>query len=74
MNISPESLPGHDIVKVFLRDFLRVARCSLQHLKQLLMTHSLSQLLGNPLDVVDVDSPVAFVVEQLEDLADAVLS
>ena len=46
----------------------------LEHLDQLLLTHSLPQLLSHSLDVVNIDETGSIIVEQVEDLVDAALS
>ncbi len=45
----------------------------MQHLLQLLDVHGLSKLLGHSADVVGVYAASVVIVEQVEDLVDAVL-
>jgi hypothetical protein len=68
-----KALLRHDVVEVLPADLAPVAGGPLQHLLQLLHVHRLAQLLGHAPDVVGVDQPGVVVVEEVEDLVDAVL-
>ena len=68
-----KALLSHDVVEVLTADLPPVARRTLQHLLQLLDVHRLAQLLGHPADIIGVDEAGVAVVEEVEDLVDAVL-
>lgn len=71
--VQSEGLLRHNVVEVLPGDLLVVGGCPLQHLNELILAHGLAQLLGHPLDVINVDVAGSVVVEQVEDLVDAVL-
>ncbi len=73
-SIISEGLLGHDVVEILPRNLPPVRSRTLQHLLQLLDIHGLSQFLGHSADVVAVDAAGMVVVEQVENLVNAVLN
>lgn len=69
-----EGLLGHYVIEVLPANLTPVRSRSLQHLLQLLDIHRLAQLFRHPLDIVGVDHSGVVVVEEVEDLIDAVLN
>lgn len=65
---------GHYVIEVFLCDFPSVAGSPLEHFLKLAGVHGLAQLLGNSLDVVNVDGSGPVVVEKVENTVDSSLS
>lgn len=64
---------SHYIVEVFASDLLAVAAGPLEHFLEFFETHGLPEFLGDSLEVVHVDALAHVVVEEVEDLVDAVL-
>ncbi len=69
-----EGFLGHDVIKVLSGDFSSISGGSLQHLLQLGGVHGLTQLFSDSFNIVDIDEACSIVVEQVENLIDAVLN
>ena len=70
---SSERFLRHYVIEILAGDLSAVAGRALQHLLEFLDVHGLAQFLGHPADVVGVYQPRVIVVEEVEDLVDAVL-
>jgi hypothetical protein len=71
--IESEGLLGHDVVEVLAGDLAAVGSSTLQHFLEFLDVHGLTELLGDAADVGGLDEASVVVVEEVEDLIDAVL-
>jgi hypothetical protein len=69
-----EGFFGHDVIEILSTDFSTVGSSSLKHFFKFWDIHSFTELLGDSLDVINVDETSSVVVEKVEDLIDAVLS
>ena len=68
-----ESFLSHDIIEVLSGDLPAIGSSPLQHLLKLMYVHGFSQFLSHSFHVVNIDGSRLVVVEQVEDLANAVL-